>query len=108
MNKVELTNMVEVTYCKDTDNNNASKTFLTAMVHVPEGSLSPMSEDDKKYGGRLLDAYFNKAAEILTNEMGPIYIYQNGFRFMGVMTMIYQGEDFLSNLQVTAPKAPFL
>lgn len=89
MTKVELTNMVEVTYCKDTDENNASKTFLTAVVHVPEHSLPPMNEGDKKCGGRLLDVYFSKAAEILTNEMGPVYIYQNGFRFMGTMTMVY-------------------
>lgn len=89
MTKIELTNMVEVTYCNNTDKNNASKTFLTAMVHVPEESLPPMSEEDKKYGGRLLDVYFKKAAEILTNEMGPIYIYQNGFRFMGNITVVY-------------------
>lgn len=89
MNKVELTNVVEVTYCKNTDKRNSSKTFLTATVHVPEDSLPPMSEEDKKYGGRLLDVYFKKAAEILTNEIGPIYIYQNGFRFMKNMTMVY-------------------
>ena len=89
MNKVELTNMVEVTYCKDTDKNNASNTLLTAMIHVPEHSLPPMNEEDKKYGGRLLDVYFKKAAEILTNEIGSVYIYQNGFRFMGTVMMIY-------------------
>lgn len=89
MNKTELTNVVEVTYCNNTDKSNASNTFLTAMVHVPEESLSPMSEEDKKYGGRLLDVYFKKAAEILTNEMGPIYICQNGFRFMGNTTVVY-------------------
>ena len=89
MTKVELTNMVEVTYCKDTDKNNASNTLLTAMVYVPEHSLPPMSEEDKKYGGRLLDVYFRKATEILTNEMGPVYIYQNSFRFIGTMTMVY-------------------
>lgn len=89
MNKVELTNVVEVTYCKDTDKNNASNTLLTAMVHVPEHSLPPMSEEDKKYGGRLLDVYFRKAADILTNEMGPVYVYQNGFRFIGTMTLVY-------------------
>lgn len=83
MNKVKLTNMIEVTYCNDTD-----KTFLTAMIHIPENSLPPMSEEDKKYGGRLLDVYFKKAAEILTNKIGPVYIYQNSFRFMGTITMI--------------------
>ena len=35
MNKIELTNMVEITYCKDTDRNNSCNTLLTAMVHVP-------------------------------------------------------------------------
>ena len=89
MNKVELTNVVEVTYFKERDKNNVPKNLLTAMVHVPEDSLPPMSEEDKKYGGRLLDVYFRKAAKILTNEMGPVYIYQNGFRFIGTMTMIY-------------------
>ena len=89
MNKVELTNVVEVTYFKERDKNNVPKNLLTAMVHVPEDSLPPMSEEDKKYGGRLLDVYFRKAAEILTNEIGPVYIYQNGFRFIGTMTMIY-------------------
>ena len=88
MTKVELTNVVEVTYCKNTDKNNASNTFLTAMVHVSEDSLPPMSEEEKKYG-RLLDVYFKKAAEILTNEMEPIYIYQDGFRFIGTITMVY-------------------
>ena len=88
MTKVELTNVVEVTYCNNTDKNNASDTFLTAMVHVSEDSLPPMSEEEKKYG-RLLDVYFKKAAEILTNEMGSIYIYKNDFRFMGTMTVMY-------------------
>lgn len=89
MNKVELTNMVEVTYCRDTDKNNAFKTLMAAIVQVPEKSLPPMSDEDKKYGGRLLDIYFRKAAEILTDEMGSVYIYQNGFRFMGTVMMIY-------------------
>ena len=89
MNKVELTNVVEVTYFKERDKNNVPKNLLTAMVHVPEHSLPPMSEEDKKYGGRLLDVYFNKAVEILKNEMGPVYVYQNGFRFIGTMTMVY-------------------
>ena len=91
MNKVELTNVVEVTYCKDTDKNNASNTLLTAMVHVPEHSLPPMNEEDKKYGGRLLDVYFDKAVEILENETGPIEIYPGPdcFRFIGDVTMVY-------------------
>ena len=86
MTKVELANVVEVTYWNKNDD---TKTFLTAMVSVPENSLPPMSEEDKKYGGRLLDVYFDKAAEILTNEMGPVYVYQNGFRFIGTMTLVY-------------------
>lgn len=45
MNKLELTNIVEITYCKDTDRNNSCNTLLTAMVHVPEESLPPMSEE---------------------------------------------------------------
>lgn len=89
MNKVELTNVVEVTYFKERDKNNVPKNLLSAMVHVPEESLPPMGEEDKKYGGRLLDVYFRKAAEILTNEMGPVYVYQNGFRFIGTMTLVY-------------------
>lgn len=86
MNKVELTNVVEVTYY---DKNDGTTTLQTAMVAVPEDSLPPMSEEDKKYGGRLLDVYFKKAAEILTNEMKSIYIYPNGFRFMGTTTLMY-------------------
>lgn len=86
MNKVELTNVVEVTYW---DKNDDTKTFLTAMVPLPEDSLPPMSEEDEKYGGRLLDVYFKKASEILTNEMESICIYPNGFRFMGTMTLVY-------------------
>lgn len=78
--------MVEVTYW---DKNDDTKTFLTTMVSVPEDSLPSMSEEDKKYGGRLLDVYFKKASEILTNEMESICIYQNGFRFMGNMTVVY-------------------
>lgn len=89
MTKIKLTNMVEVTYSPDVDRNKIPKTLLTAMVAVPEESLPPMSEEDKKLGGRLLDVYFKKATEILANEMGPIYIYQNGFRFMGTMTVLY-------------------
>lgn len=86
MNKVELANVVEVTYW---DKNDDIKAFQTAMVPVPEDSLPPMSEEDRKCGGRLLDVYFKKAAEILTNEMEPIYICKNGFRFMGTMTVMY-------------------
>lgn len=59
------------------------------MVPVPEDSLPPMSEEDRKCGGRLLDVYFKKASEILTNEMESIFIYLNGFRFMGTMTLVY-------------------
>lgn len=92
MNKIELTNMVEITYCKDTDRNNSCNTLLTAMVHVPEESLPPMSEEEKKHG-RLLDVYFKKASEILENEIGPIHIYPiypiHTFRFMGHMTVVY-------------------
>lgn len=86
MTKVELPNMVEVTYW---DKNDDTKAFLTAIVSVPENSLPPMSEEDKKYGGRILDVYFDKAADILTNEMESICIYQNGFRFMGTITLVY-------------------
>lgn len=63
---------------------------MTAMVHVPEDSLPPMSETDMKYGGRLLDVYFDKAAEILKNEIGPIELFPGHcFRFIGDMTMVY-------------------
>lgn len=88
MTKVELTNVVEITYFTERDKNNVPKDLMTAMVHVPEDSLPLMSEEEKKYG-RLLDVYFKQAAEILTNEMGSIYIYKNGFRFMGTMTVMY-------------------
>lgn len=87
MNKVELTNVVEVTYY---DKNDDTTTFQTVMVSVPEDSLPPMSEEDKKYGGRLLDVYFKKAADILKNEIGPVKIYPgHGFRFIGDMTFMY-------------------
>ena len=86
-NKLELDNVVEVTYIPQEDNNNAPKTWLTAMISVPEESLPPMSEEDKKCGGRLLKVYFDKAAEILNKEVGPITIYEN--RFIGDMTVIY-------------------
>lgn len=89
MTKIKLENMVEITYSPDTDKNKVPKTLLTAMVHVPEESLPPMSEEDKKLGGRMVDVYFKKAAELLANEMGPIFIYKNGFRFMGTMTVLY-------------------
>ena len=92
MNKVELTNVVEVTYFKERETRIMSpKNLLTAMVHVPEESLPPMSEEDKKYGGRLLDVYFDKAVEILKNEVGPIELYPGPscFRFIGDMTMVY-------------------
>lgn len=86
MTKVELTNVVEVTYY---DKNDGTTTLETAMVAVPEDSFPPMSEEDKKYGGRLLDVYFKKATEILTNERESIYIYPDGFRFMGDITLWY-------------------
>ena len=86
-NKHELDNVVEVTYIPQEDNNNTPKTWLTAVVSVPEESLPPMSEKDKKCGGRLLKVYFDKAAEILNKEVGPITIYEN--RFIGDMTVIY-------------------
>lgn len=85
MNKVELTNVVEVAYW---DKNDDTKTFLTAMVLVPEDSLPPMSEEEKKYG-RLLNVYFDKASEILTNEMESIGICYSCFRFRGTMTLVY-------------------
>ena len=42
-------------------------------------------------GGRLLDVYFDKAVEILKNEVGPIEIYPGPscFRFIGDITMVY-------------------
>lgn len=83
-NKLELDNVVEVTYWEKNDD---IKTFLTAMVHVPEESLPPMSDEDKKCGGRLLKVYFDKAAEILNNEIGPITVYES--RFVGDVTVIY-------------------
>lgn len=89
MTKVELTNMVEVTYINPRDKDNFSRTFLTAMVHVPDEVLPPMSEEDKKFGGRRIDVYFQKAAEILQNEIGPINICSDGFRFVGDMTVVY-------------------
>lgn len=86
MNRVKLTNVVEVTYYNKNDDN---KTLQTAMVAVPEDSLPPMSEEDKKYGGRLLDVYFKKAAEILKNEIESVEIYPGyGLRFMGDMTIL--------------------
>lgn len=75
MTKIELTNVVEVAYWDKND------VFITAMVQVPEESLPPMSEEDKKYGIRSLDIYFSKATEILKNEIGPIKVYE--IRFMG-------------------------
>lgn len=88
-NKLELDNVVEVTYLPEKDKQNFSTTFLTAMVHVPEESLPPMSEEEKKRG-RLLQVYFDKAAEILRNEIGPVTIYpSHGFRFMGDVAVIY-------------------
>lgn len=90
MTKVELTNVVEITYFTERDKNNIPKNLMTAMVHVPEDSLPPMSETDMKYGGRLLDVYFDKAVEILKNEIGPIELFPSHcFRFIGDMTMVY-------------------
>lgn len=88
--KIELENVVEVTYLPEKDNNNAPKTWFTAMVAVPEASLPPMSGDDKKYSGRLLQVYFDKAIEILKNEIGPIELFPGHcFRFIGNTTMVY-------------------
>ena len=87
-NKLELDNVVEVTYLPEKDKHNFSTNYLTAMVAVPEESLPPMSEEEKKRG-RLLQVYFDKAAEILSNEMGPIHIYSIVSRFVGDVTVIY-------------------
>lgn len=87
-NKLELDNVVKVTYLPEKDKHKFSTTFLTAMVAVPEESLPPMSEEEKKRG-RLLQVYFDKAVEILSNEMGPIHIYSIVSRFVGDMTVIY-------------------
>lgn len=86
MNKVELTNMVEVTYYNKNKNDVVYGILRVAMVHVSEESLPPMSEEDKKYG-RLLDVYFKKASEILENEIGPVNIYEN--RFIGKITVLH-------------------
>lgn len=90
MNKVELTNVVEVTYFTERDKNNITNNLLTAMVNVPEESLPPMSEEEKKYG-RLLDLYFKKASDILENEIGSVEIYQGSdcFLFMGQVTLVH-------------------
>lgn len=49
-----------------------------------------MSETDEKCGGRLLDVYFDKAAGILKNEIGPIELFPGHcFRFIRDMTMVY-------------------
>ena len=82
--ELELENVVEVTYWNTNDD---TKTFLTAIVQVPEESLPPMSEEDKKCGGRLLKVYFDKAAEILNKEIGPITVYES--RFMGNVTVVH-------------------
>ena len=91
--KIELENVVEITYLPDGDKNNPSNTLLTAMVAVPEESLPPMSEEDKRCGGRLLNMYFDKAVEILKNEIRPFNIYPGygygGLRFRGTMTMVF-------------------
>ena len=88
--KIELENVVEVTYIPGKDSNNAHKRWLTAMVAVPEESLPHMNEEDKRCGGRLLQAYFDKAAEILKKEIGPVTIYpSHGFRFMGDMIVVH-------------------
>lgn len=87
MNKVELTNVVKVNYYPKRDKHDFSDTLLTAIVSVPEDSLPPMSEEDKKCGGRLLKVYFEKAAEILENEIGPISVYPNCF--IGETTVLY-------------------
>lgn len=89
MINVNLVNVVEVTYSDDVDKNKVPKFPLTALVHVPEESLPEMSADDKKFGGRMVDVYFKKAAEILAAEIGPIFIYQNGFRFLGEVKVLY-------------------
>lgn len=83
-NKLELDNVVEVTYWNKNDDTHS---FLTAIVQVPEESLPPMSEQDKKCGGRLLKVYFDKAAEILNNQIGPITVYES--RFMGDMIVVH-------------------
>lgn len=91
--KIELENVVEITYLPDGDKNNPTNTLLTAMVAVPEESLPSMSEEDKRCGGRLLNVYFDKAVEILKNEIGPFNIYPGygygGLRFRGTMTMVF-------------------
>lgn len=87
--KLQLDNVVEVTYRPETDKPNFSKTYLTAMVAVPEESLPSMTEDEKKRG-RLLQVYFDKAVEILQNEIGPVTIYpSHGCRFMGDMIVVH-------------------
>ena len=88
--KLELENVVEITSLPDGHPRNPSNTLLTAMVAVPEESLPPMNEEDKRCGGRLLQVYFDKAAEILQNEIGPVNIYpSHGFRFMGDMIVVH-------------------
>ena len=86
-NKLELANVVEITYSSGRDKNEFHPTYLTAMIAVPEESLPPMSEEDKKLG-RKIDIYLKKAAEILTNEMGPIRIYSIVSRFVGDVTLV--------------------
>lgn len=88
--KLELDNVVEVTYFTERDKNNVPKKLLTAMVEVSEEFLPPMNEEDKRCGGRLLTVYFEKASEILKDKIGPVEIYPGSdcFRFIGHVTVV--------------------
>lgn len=72
MNKVELTNLVEVTYFTERDKNNIPKNLLTAMVNVPEESLPPMSEEEKNPIKTMQDVFLEQHPETKLNMNGVL------------------------------------
>lgn len=90
MIEVDLVNVVQLTYSKNVDKGDKTPRWPeTAIVHVPENELPPLTEEEKKLGGRPLDVYYKCAVEILSKNIGPVKVYPNAWLYLGKVKILY-------------------
>lgn len=90
MIEVDLVNVVRLTYNKNVDKGDKTPRWPeTAVVHVPENELPPLTEEEKKFGGRNLDVYYKYAVEILSKNLGPVKVYPNDWTYLGKVKILY-------------------
>lgn len=90
MSKIKIEHAVKVPYVKlDKETGKpVVKMPVDAIVQITEDMLPPITEDERKLGGRLLTEYFKAAIAILEDEFGPVFIYQNSMEYLGTTTIV--------------------